>query len=122
VTCKDCLCEKVCGKLIWKEKDGTIVCDDFKDKTRFCELPCNVGDTGYFYKAELEEICPAFVIKIEHNYFTPSMPFWITVQYKSKLLGTQENKMCEEVFNLLWRKTREQAEQALRERKEDSNA
>ena len=29
-TCQKCLHVAVCGKLIWNEKDGTIICGDFK--------------------------------------------------------------------------------------------
>lgn len=35
MTCKDCLHFNVCGKLIWCERDGSIVCDDFTDRSRY---------------------------------------------------------------------------------------
>lgn len=38
MTCKDCIHEKTCGKLIWEEKDGTIICDDFKNKADYVEV------------------------------------------------------------------------------------
>lgn len=42
-TCKECLCFKMC--LLSSEKVG--ICEDFKDKSKFIELPCKVGDTIY---------------------------------------------------------------------------
>lgn len=60
-TCKDCIHGDVCKahviegvgidfttfeKLI--EKNG---CNQFKDRSKFIELPCKVGDTVYFINA-----------------------------------------------------------------------
>ena len=73
--------------------------------------PCKVGDKVYFYKAELDEICPAKVVGILNNYYTPSMPLWITIEYESKLIGRQEQKMVSEVFKLLCHYTKEEAEE-----------
>lgn len=47
-SCKNCLCEIVC-----KYNDGVNEyckgnCPHFKDRTRFVELPCKVGDTVYY--------------------------------------------------------------------------
>lgn len=77
--------------------------------------PCKVGDIVYFYKAEIDEICPAKVIGIFNNYYTPSMPLWITIEYESQLIGRQEEKMTSEVFKLLCRYTKEEAEAKLKE-------
>lgn len=29
-TCEKCIHQYVCAKLIWKEKDGTLTCEDFR--------------------------------------------------------------------------------------------
>ena len=76
--------------------------------------PCKVGDKVYFYKAEIDETCPAKVIKICNNFYTPSMPLWITIEYESKLIGRQEVEMGSDVFELLCFPTKEEAEQALK--------
>ena len=76
--------------------------------------PCKVGDKVYFNKAEIDETCPAKVIKICHNFYTPSMPLWITIQYESKLIGRQEVEMRSDVFELLCFPTKEEAEKALK--------
>lgn len=34
-TCQECLHVAVCGKLIWNEKDGTIICGDFKARSEY---------------------------------------------------------------------------------------
>ena len=77
--------------------------------------PCKVGDTVYFNKAEIGETCPAKVIGIYHNYFSPSMPLWITIQYESNLVGEQVEEMASDVFKLLCHYSKEQAEQKLKE-------
>lgn len=76
--------------------------------------PCKVGDKVYYNKAELNETCPAKVIGIYNNFYTPSMPLWITIEYESKLIGRQEEKMVSSVFELLCFRNKEEAEKALK--------
>ena len=75
---------------------------------------CKVGDKVYFNHAELNETCPAKVIKITNNYYTPSMPLWITIEYESKLIGRQEIEIASDVFELLFFPTKKEAEKALK--------
>lgn len=54
MTCKDCLHYEACNKFIWREmmlleSVSDFVCGDYKDKSRFVELPCKVGDTVYCF-------------------------------------------------------------------------
>lgn len=79
--------------------------------------PCKVGDEVYYHKAELNETCPAKVIEIHNNYYTPSMPLWITIKYESKLVGRHVERMASEVFVMLCRSTAEEAEKAFAERR-----
>lgn len=48
VTCKNCIHEDVCDNSVLKL---TVIeygdCSRFKDKSRYIELPCKVGDTVY---------------------------------------------------------------------------
>ena len=54
-TCKDCIHNSVCS--LWRAEEGQDAkfyaetedgkCDFFKDKSRFVELPCKVGDVVY---------------------------------------------------------------------------
>ena len=79
--------------------------------------PCKVGDTVYFFSGVLEEVCESKVITIEQNYYTPSNPFWFSIEYLSKQIGTQVihipiNQAIGKTVFL----TREDAEKSLRER------
>lgn len=55
MTCKDCVCSDVCIEtrdqiqmLAYQSRnDVEKVCSNFKDKSRFVELPCKVGDILY---------------------------------------------------------------------------
>ena len=49
MTCKECIHYDVC-KALEDEVDmiSTYQCGCFKDKSKFIELPCKVGDTVYF--------------------------------------------------------------------------
>ena len=114
--CKECLHYELCDWLeVQYGLDKVDNCHFAKSKSLFVELPCKVGDDVWFYKAEIEELCVAKVIKIETNYFTPSTPLHITIQYKSNLIGIQETKMDESTFNLLCNKSKEEAEAKLKE-------
>lgn len=84
--------------------------DNRKQSENVIELPCKVGDKVYFNYVELNEICPATVIGIYNNYYTPSIPWWVTIEYESQLIGTHEVKIAVDVFNLVCHKTKEEAE------------
>lgn len=47
MTCKDCVHYDVCNRIGNKILNGFEVCDQFKDKSRFVELPCKAGDILY---------------------------------------------------------------------------
>lgn len=49
-TCKDCIHEKVCKIRHFPSMFGLTGedCGHFKDKSRYIELPCAVGDNVYF--------------------------------------------------------------------------
>ena len=47
-SCKDCMHEEVCSIFSSDlNEDGAEKCVCFKDRNRFVELPCKVGDTMY---------------------------------------------------------------------------
>lgn len=78
--------------------------------------PCKVGDEVFFNFAELNETCPAKVVAIYLNSYTPSMPLWVTIRYDSNLIGRHEVKISADVFRLVCHYTQEEAEKALAER------
>ena len=80
MTCKDCIHYDVCGGYTLSDLDSDVFhyarecrtdeipdieerCNGFKDKSRFVELPCNVGDTVYYiegayYKSKRQTVTP----------------------------------------------------------------
>lgn len=50
-TCNDCIHDEACKSQVprtfWDSKDFCVGCEHFKDKSRYIELPCKVGDTIY---------------------------------------------------------------------------
>ena len=50
-SCKDCVHYAVCYELTYHEPNGEIAgnksCKNFKDKSKFIEIPFNIGDTVY---------------------------------------------------------------------------
>ena len=68
MTCKDCIHFESCKNLYETHGEGlsgdSYVCDFFKDRSRFVELPCKVGDFVYFIKARriMADIVSKFTI------------------------------------------------------------
>lgn len=52
-SCKDCIHFEICSDFYDDEIESTAPCSFFKDRSRFVELPCKVGDS-YF---EIEQYC-----------------------------------------------------------------
>lgn len=78
--------------------------------------PCKVGDTVYLFSSVLEEVCESKVITIEQNYYTPSNPFWFSIEYLSKQIGTQVIRIpINQAIGKTVFFTREDAEKALKE-------
>lgn len=99
-TCKDCLHIGICPNL----NHDTVAdkCPDFKDRSRFVELPCKVGDTMYVWSAtlptqrldmedsEIPAVFPAIVVSIRKN--TKSV--WIKLRIYSRWLEQQYDEEC----------------------------
>ena len=68
MACKDCIHFESCKNLYETHGEGlsgdSYVCDFFKDRSRFVELPCKVGDFVYFIKARrvMADIVSKFTI------------------------------------------------------------
>ena len=93
--CKDCLHVEICPYSL-----AEVACDDFKDRSKFIELPCKVGEDLYRLK---------------------------TINGKTIITTTQlnQNTLWRIVFGGEYGKsvflTKEEAEQALERSKEDYN-
>ena len=65
-SCNDCLHVKICQKtrIMDPTHNYAIECNDFKDRSRFVELPCERGDLVYFIKARrvMADIVSKFTI------------------------------------------------------------
>lgn len=99
-SCKGCLSYGICNKH-WLGTGNmpnvcseVFLCEHFKDRTRFVELPCKVGDTVYqtdgirIYENKIERII-----------------------FDTNNIGFDETSIGKSIFL-----TREEAEQALKER------
>lgn len=49
MTCKDCIHNEMC---FGTHTDDSPTCCDFKDKSRYIELPCKVGDKVWYIHKE----------------------------------------------------------------------
>lgn len=58
MTCKDCMhydaCKFYTDKTRFNLPKNAENCDDFKDKSKYIELPCNIGDAVYHIIREIE--------------------------------------------------------------------
>lgn len=111
MTCKDCAHYDICLFHIDEETEMTVnECEHFKDKARFVELPCKVGDTVYYI----------FANKI----FKKRVTQYIEILRKSEMVDKwygvnfSENKTFEdEDIGKTVFLTREEAEEKLKETK-----
>ncbi|MEE0874144.1 MAG: hypothetical protein UIH27_11885 [Ruminococcus sp.] len=55
-TCADCVHVEVCNSRIPDPNNERIICEQFKDRSRFVELPCKVGDTVYVIEKIADEV------------------------------------------------------------------
>lgn len=125
MTCKDCIHYKVCCQkrlhvvtgmdfvYRYKHKHIEQVCKDYKDRSRFVGLPCKIGDIGYAFYARKSKYNanPKPIIKrglITEMRFNRNMDLLATVhRVATGIIGKT-------VFL-----TPEEAEQALKERKDE---
>lgn len=102
-SCKDCMHEEVCnifsGDL---NEDGAEKCVCFKDRNRFVELPCKVGDTVFVVNGFKE------IDELEVDYYV------VGKNVISVGMVDDGEYEVETVFV-----TREEAEQSLKEREEN---
>ena len=113
MTCKDCVHYEVCKYYIETALDGLDYklnmiadgCEDFKDRSRFVELPCKVGDTVYYFNSAgdiYSQKVSGFIVNFVGILVDSD------VMFDSHLMGDR-------FFS-----TREEAEQALKEREKNA--
>lgn len=103
--CKDCIHNEMC---YGTHTDESPTCCDFKDKSRYIELPCKVGDTVYY------------ITGIGHNLIKPAKVKEIILDENGiKDLYVQGNgHNFENSFDIFF-PTSEEAEKALKERERE---
>lgn len=104
-TCKECLHVEAC-----LESDKDLICRDYKDRSRFVELPCKVGDTVYLLHNVYNNILAYSVSKILINSGEPIIEI-VEAERRIHFLHLPARELNKSLFF-----TKEQAEQALKER------
>lgn len=121
MTCKDCIHYDVCSKKHWHVECNKYACDlndienrcdDFKDKSRFIELPCKIGDTVYLVDDKMEIIEYSIIniffasfnfalwLKVENNDSVKTLLFshynqhWFTNKSKAEAKLKELNEKC----------------------------
>lgn len=122
MTCKDCLYYEACGgmfEVIGFVGNGIMdnadkLCDKFRDKSRFVELPCKIGDTVY----TIYDDCtfPGDCYTRRKCKGCEYRNLFIEEQAFSLVMLAQNGKLKYPYFP-----TREAAEEALKEREDKSN-
>ena len=112
MTCKDCIHIDVCKNLIggWK----TLCCEDFKDRSQFVELPCKVGDAVYV----IEDIAGEWKI-IKDHVETIGIGYYADGVNIYQFNGIKTDGYFEDFGKTVFL-TREEAEQALKERENNA--
>lgn len=125
-SCKECIHFDRCKGLYKFDRLQKAVskgCSYFKDRSRFVELPCKVGDTVYAYW-DMDNPCSNYLHVIEDFI----IDLVILVDRKNSVIGFRAGRACEQngrkcdiEFDLkdigkTVFLTREEAEQALKER------
>lgn len=117
MTCKDCVHQEACFDWCRGFVETTELCEHFKDKSKFIELPCKVGDKVWFIKFMwnyAKQPIPAMVCGIKT--FSSSGTFTFTAL-------TDENNVARSFINQDIGKTvfltYEAAEKALKEREQN---
>ena len=126
MTCKDCIHYDLCrscsriqlgwhGNSVHYVENIEEICKDFKDRSRFVELPCKVGDKVYFNNVHLRY---ARVIAIYIDASGGMFDLDITTNIATAT-GYEHFINKDYTFEDIGRRlflTREEAEQALKER------
>ena len=119
-SCKDCVHADMCkykdlpaplsDSYIRESECIENRCGDFKDRSRFVELPCKVGDTVYLLHNVYNNILAYSVSKILINSGEPIIEI-VEAERRIHFLHLPARELNKSLFF-----TKEQAEQALKER------
>ena len=129
MTCKDCIHYDLCrscsriqlgwhGNSVHYVENIEEICKDFKDRSRFVELPCKVGDMVYVLKGDHIEFAHVIAIYLDNSggMFDLKIFKEIAINFYISKYNTFEN-IGKTVFL-----TREEAEQALKLKERENDA
>lgn len=106
MSCENCIHTEICLRAIPN-------CENYKDESRFIELPCKVGDVVWYHKQLMDDKA---TVVIEHSEVKQisinSHGIWLVIEYCHTLDVADIGKT---VFL-----TPEEAEQALKEREKNA--
>lgn len=112
MTCKDCIHYEVCKKtrIMNPSHNYATECNDYNDRSRFVELPCNIGDFVYYIFANkvIAEIVTQFTIKRDDLHYDKKQT--ILQRFNGKDICSAE-KIGNRFFL-----TKQEAENALKEK------
>ncbi|MBQ6906210.1 MAG: hypothetical protein IJN75_04240 [Clostridia bacterium] len=127
MTCKECIHYDVCEAL---ESNGISKiypsqCGCYKPKSRFIELPCEIGQTVYvlwaYTKARKKQVYPATVYALRYDQKKNNMRVCVKGEFKMESYGGWYTHYYQGTFT--WENvgktvflTKEEAEKALEER------
>ena len=106
MTCENCIHYEACLSVYMDLKGHNFPCPQFKDRSRFVELPCKLGDTVYF-------VLRSFYGKTR---IKPEKVCYFTIDDNELRIHTTAGYLTEHDMNDGAFFTREEAEQALKER------
>lgn len=122
-SCKDCLHLEVCNSRFPDPNNERFICEQFKDRSRFVELPCKVGDMVYMITEQMQKVGRKKVTKTVIVECCVDNFRIGDAGYPSAALCDNENAWCygvePKMFGEIIFLSREEAEQALKEREKD---
>lgn len=133
MTCKDCVHCDVCKYKFFHlsenhytldSKNVEYICKCFKDKAKYIELPCKVGDTVYHYCKEVCAILSYFIERIVIDYDVDNSNGYWTFEG----MCSEDDELIDafdfttnEIGKIVFL-TKSEAEQKLKELKENANS
>lgn len=109
MNCKDCLYEEAC--VFSSVTESAEHCRHFKDKSRFVELPCKVGDIVYFHEFLQTDDCDG------HYFVDQAKVSRISIDYNGLILSVWNRIFVLSDIGKTVFLTREEAEKKLEEMK-----
>lgn len=111
MTCKDCIYKEACNQHLDEINNPKFTCATFKDRSKFIESPCKVGDTLYIIQRKRITVHKVSSLSIGIDNI-----LWINIKPITGYLfaGCYIDDIGKTVFL-----TKEQAKQALKEREQE---